>query len=534
MRRRTFAAVAALTLATLAAGGPIAATAGPPVTAPGAADADDTALAAALDQVLTDSRLNGALESMQVRDGATGAVIYSRNADERVIPASNEKLMTAAAALEVLGTDFTFHTKVHHSGARTRGGGTVNGNLYLQGFGDPTLTEAAYDELAATVAATGITRFTGQLVGVDSWFDRVPLGLDWSWEDETYAYSAPVSALSAAATADYDTGSVAVHSRPGAQGQPAQLSMAPRNTYVNVVNQTTTGAAGSADTVTAVREHGTNTVRVTGSVPLNASSAGVDLVSVEDPSRMAVSVFRAALARRGVTVAGGDTLGTVAAGSIELADRVSMPLSRLLTPFLKLSNNGHAEVLIKSIGRVSNPTRPGSWSTGLAAANTALAGLGVDTAVVRLGDGSGLSRRDLLTTRQIGNLLHAAQSEHWFPIWYDALPVAGDPNRLVGGTLTSRMRNTPAALNLRAKTGSMTGVNALSGYVNDTDGRRLIFAIVANNQLSSVTSMLDSAGVTLAGSGSTSVRAARRAEAPVPAAVNREGEEVECSWVLAC
>lgn len=213
----------------------------------------------------------------------------------------------------------------------------------------------------------------------------------------------------------------------------------------------------------------------------------------------------------------------------------AIPLSQLLTPFLKLSNNGHAELLMKAMGRAKSPAVPGSWPTGLSAANAALAGLGVDTGVIRMGDGSGLSRRNWLTTRQITNLLYAAQSRPWFAAWYAALPIAGNPNRLIGGTLASRMVGTPAALNLHGKTGTLSSVNALSGYVNDTAGRRLVFSAVSNNALVNVSGVLDSAGVALASSGGSGTGLSARRLAPVtPHIVTRDGADIECSWVKAC
>jgi D-alanyl-D-alanine carboxypeptidase/D-alanyl-D-alanine-endopeptidase (penicillin-binding protein 4) len=496
------------------------------------ATASDAALVATLDQLLAGSRLSGSAVGMQVRDGATGEIIYSHDADQRVIPASNEKLMTSAAALEVLGTGYKFHTVASYSG--TKSGKTVSGNLYLRGQGDPTMTYAQYDALAAAVAKAGITKFSGGLVADDSWFDHVPLGLDWSWQDETYADNAAISALTVAADANFDTGSIAVASKPGtAVGKAAVLTLTPANSVVKIVNHAVTGAAGSANTVTATRAHGTNTITVSGSSPLKATTAGTALVSVQDPTQLAIAVFRDALKRHGVTVVGSTTTGTTPSGTKTVVDHASIPLSQLLPYFLKLSNNGHAELLTKAMGRAKSPTSAGSWSTGLAASTTALKGIGVDTSVIKMGDGSGLSRRDWLTTGQIATLLSAAQSRPWFATWFAALPIAGDPNPLIGGTLSSRMRGTPAAENLHGKTGTLSGVNALSGYVNDLGGRRLIFAGISNSALSNVSDILDSAAVAMASSGgaATTALSPQRLAKVTPHVVTRNGEDVECSWV---
>jgi D-alanyl-D-alanine carboxypeptidase/D-alanyl-D-alanine-endopeptidase (penicillin-binding protein 4) len=494
----------------------------------------DAALVATLDQVFADPRLAGSTTGMQVRDGVTGTVIYSHNADQRVIPASNEKLMTSAAALEVLGAGYKFHTVARYSG--TRSGSKVTGNLYLHGQGDPTMTYAQFDALATAVARAGVKKFTGALVADDSWFDHVPLGLDWSWQDESYFDNAPISALTVAADANYDTGALSIVDKPGtAVGKAGVLTVTPANSVVTIVNHTVTGRQGSADTVTATRAHGSNTITVSGSTPLRPAAVHTSLVAHQDPTKLAIGVFRDALKRHGVTLAGATTTGTTPASAKTLTDHASIPLGQLLPAFLKLSNNGHAELLTKAMGRARTPGSAGSWTTGLAASTGALKQLGVDTSKITMGDGSGLSRRNWLTASQIAALLSAAQTRPWFATWYAALPVAGDPNPLIGGTLRSRMVGTPAAGNLHGKTGTLTGVNALSGYVKDQSGRTLVFSSVSNAAPASVADILDRAAVALASSGaaqSASLMQRKLNSIEVkPHVVTRDGEEVECSWV---
>ncbi len=181
---------------------------------------------------------------------------------------------------------------------------------------------------------------------------------------------------------------------------------------------------------------------------------------------------------------------------------------------MKLSNNMHSEHVVKAIG--AELGGEGSWSTGIESLTADLATLGVDTDVMRMVDGSGLARADFIPAEQITNLLVGARSKPWFDEWYESLPVAGNPDRFVGGTLRSRMRNTPAADNLRGKTGSLTGVTALSGYVTDADGRPLVFSIVANNYLTSPRSVEDALGVLLA-SYTRGRRCRRHRPSPPPA-----------------
>jgi D-alanyl-D-alanine carboxypeptidase/D-alanyl-D-alanine-endopeptidase (penicillin-binding protein 4) len=523
--QRSLVAATTLTLATMAASGPTGvALAGEVAAAPG-----DAALVAALDQTFANPALAGSVTSMQVLDGATGAVVYSRGADQRVVPASNEKLLTSAAALAYLGADHTFHTTASYSGSKS--GRTVRGSLFLKGTGDPSLTDARIDTIAKKVAALGATTYTGELVADTSAFDRTPLGLDWSWEDETYAFSAPVSALTAASTDLYDAGSVAVTVKAGKAGKAGVVSQSPRNSYVTIQNNTVTGAAGSTPSVAVTRRHGTNTVVVTGSIPLKG--AATKLVSVQDPALLAASAFRDALKRHKVTVTGKTVIKATSGTVRKIYDLPSIPLSQLMPRFLKVSNNGHAELLIKAMGAKATG-KAGTWANGLEQARTTLTGLGLSMSVVTLGDGSGLSRRDLLTTRQVTKLLQVAQSKPWFTTWYNALPIAGVEGELVGGTLAGRFKDTRAANNLRGKSGTMTGVNALSGFVTDTTGRRLAFSIVSNNATTQVPGILDEAAIKLANAGSTAALSARTVAPVVPRAVTPEGKDVECSWVQAC
>jgi serine-type D-Ala-D-Ala carboxypeptidase/endopeptidase (penicillin-binding protein 4) len=533
----TLTVVTSLTVVTMTTGfpGSSKASASEQSTTTPAADSDD-ALVTALDQILASPALAGSNTGLQVLDDATGAVVYSKNAAQRLIPASNEKLMTSSAALTYLGAAYRFHTTASYSG--TKSGTTVTGNLYLKGTGDPTLTDARIDGIAAKVAAAGITKFTGNLVADDSAFDHTGLGNSWAWDDESYAYAAPISALTAAATPVFDTGSVAVTTKPGsAKGNAGVLTLSPRNSYVKITNNTVTGAAGTANTVTAVRSYATNTIVVSGSIPLKGA-ARTALASVQNPTLLAASAFRDALTRHKVTVTGATVVKATSGTVKQIYDLQSIPLSDLLVPFLKLSNNGHAELLTKAIGYKASGGKTGTWSNGLAQVRTTLAGLGVSTSAVTLVDGSGLSRRDLLTTGQIAQLLDSVQTQPWFTAWYSALPIGGAAGDLVGGTLTSRFKGTAAANNVHAKTGTLSGVNAISGYVNDTTGRRLVFSMVSNNATTSVTAILDQAVVTLANAGSNAaaLRTAARAATPQkePQAVTRQGDAVECSWIQAC
>jgi D-alanyl-D-alanine carboxypeptidase/D-alanyl-D-alanine-endopeptidase (penicillin-binding protein 4) len=219
-----------------------------------------------------------------------------------------------------------------------------------------------------------------------------------------------------------------------------------------------------------------------GSLPLGGRPLQV-LRTVGEPTGYAADVFRAALAQQGIKLRGSTSTGPTPPNPVELASLQSMPLAELDVPFLKLSNNTIAEILVKSMGR--QVYGDGSWPAGLQAVRDYLVRAGLNTDTLQLEDGSGLSELNLLTPEQVTRLLVYVQQEPWFDDWYAALPVAGTPGALVGGTLEARMVDTPAAGNAHAKTGSLVTASALSGYVDDAAGDRLVFSAIENHYLGS-------------------------------------------------
>ncbi|ALG09118.1 D-alanyl-D-alanine carboxypeptidase/D-alanyl-D-alanine endopeptidase [Kibdelosporangium phytohabitans] len=487
----------------------------------------DTKLTTDLNALVNDPALRGAGVGLVVSKADTGEVLYSREAGARRQPASNMKLLTSATAMEILGPDHRFTTSVLTHGTIRRS--TLHGDLYLRGTGDPTTLASTYDALAAKVAATGLRTVRGKLVADDTWFDAVPYGTGWAWDDEPYYYNAETSALTIAPDTDYDAGSIIVRVMPGSPGKWANVWTDPPTDYVTIENATITGAPGTANTIAAEREHGTNVIRVSGMIP-SGSPHSAKFSTVRKPAGLAAAVFRDALRRHGVEVTGATKTGVATPPDAKVVtENKSMPLSQLLVPFMKLSNNMHAEVLVKSIGRAVSGA--GTWNAGLAAVNQRLTGLGIPAGTTSLADGSGLSRMNQISADQVAALLRAARSKPWFTTWFDSLPIAGVADRMVGGTLRSRMQGTAAAGNVRAKTGSLSGVSALSGYVTSADGQPLVFAMISNNSRTSVRRFEDAVAVRLA--------EYRAGETGRPAAPRLAGEtgpadRVECSWLKAC
>jgi D-alanyl-D-alanine carboxypeptidase/D-alanyl-D-alanine-endopeptidase (penicillin-binding protein 4) len=454
-RRAALAAVVAVVLAApVALGHP--AQAAPVVGDPAGGATASTAtsrarLTSTLSSILNDAR-SRTESDVSVLDAETGATVYARRATSASMPASNTKILTAVTAMHVLGPDYRFTTDVVRRGRVTDG--VLHGSLYLVGHGDPTSRQSDYKALAARVRAAGISKITGRIVADGSFFDDQRYNPGWSTSYASEYYAAQTAALTVAPDADYDSGTVLVKVKGGARGARPTLSTTPgvAKKYVHLVNRaTTTGSTG----VSLSRRLGGNTVTVRGHVKAGTRWSG--LVTVDRPELYAAAVFREELVRRDVDVEGGTRLGTTPPTQrTRVARDTSMTLSDLLVPFLKLSNNLHAEALTKTMGTLDGA--PGSWPAGLARTSAYLKELGVPTKGVTLTDGSGVTRRNRLTPVALTTVLVKVRDEPWWPAFDHALPVAGVDSHWVGGTLRHRMNGTRAAKNAHAKTGSLTGV----------------------------------------------------------------------------
>lgn len=458
---------------------------------------DDGNLGQEIQRILEQSPgLAGALTGISIRSAETGEMIYERGSQTRLRPASNLKLLTAAAALETLGEDHTFQTELYIKGVQV--GHVLQGNVYLKGKGDPTLLEKDFDELAASLKQRQVKFVHGDLIGDDSWYDDVRYSQDLVWGDEQEYYGAAVSALTASPNEDYDTGTIIVELAPGEKaGKRATVKLEPETDYVKVINKTKTVSADANNKIEIERSHGTQVITVTGTIP---EDAGVtkEWVSVEDPTEYALSLFEKSMKKYGIKVLGKRKKGKTPVGAHMIATHQSMKLSQLLIPFMKLSNNSHAEVLVKEMGKEADGE--GSWKDGLKVARNQLKSMGLDMQTIMMRDGSGISQVNMIPANEITKLLYAIQEKTWFPAYLNALPIAGNENRMVGGTLRKRMKGTLAAGNVRAKTGTISGTSSLSGYVTTKRGEKIIFSIILNNfvEEKGITAIQDKIAVMLA------------------------------------
>jgi D-alanyl-D-alanine carboxypeptidase/D-alanyl-D-alanine-endopeptidase (penicillin-binding protein 4) len=460
-------------------------------------------LRARLGEHVNQARFAAAQWGVAVVSLDTGKPLFGWNAGKLLVPASTAKLFTAALALDRLGPDFRARTSLYVA-LRPSDAGVLRGDLVLYGRGDPAIAARfssgdlgrALGPLAERLAAAGVKRIQGDLVADDTFFAGPPHGTGWEWDDLVYGYGAEVSALT------LNDNALEVQVRPAARvGQPALLGLSPATDFLTIRNRTSSAPAGTPRALRFHRSPDRNILVVSGSIPLN-DSGYTESISVHQPARWFGLELKRALVQHGIALTGrvraSDGLEDRVArpganGLIELAGQDSPPLRELLGMMLKPSQNLHAQLLLLQVGARAAQTsgvaareaHPASDSDGAAAPSTEALGLralqsfcreaGVDPGEVLLEEGAGLSRRDLLTPAALVKLLEFMDKHPHGKVFREALPLAG-----AEGTLKDRMTDTPAAGNVRAKTGTLSRVHGLAGYVTTLARERLAFALLLN------------------------------------------------------
>ncbi len=432
-----------------------------------------------LARLLDAPSLRRGLLAVCVQSLTGGDVLFRYNADRLVMPASNMKLVTLAAAAERLGWDFAFDTVIAAT-APIGAEGVLAGDLVLVGGGDPTIggengpAGPVLDSWAAQLWDRGLRRVDGRVIGDDNAFDERPLGPGWAWDDLWADYAAPVGAL------QVNDDAAEIDITPGvAPGDPALVVLRQPESGLVVESAVLTSDAGIQSNVQMEREPGSLLLRVRGSVPLG-SPLVVRHVAVGNPTLYATRLFISALERRGITVAGGaadiDDLppGSVLPGPPLVVHR-SATLAEAALVLMKVSQNQYAETLLRALGRAA--ARAGNPDDGRTAVLGVLRGWGILPDSIVMADGSGLSRYNYVTADAIVTILRTMYEDpRHRDAWLRALPVAG-----ADGTLKRRFTGTPLAGVLRAKTGTLSNVRALSGYVPAANGEVLAFSIIVNN-----------------------------------------------------
>ena len=442
---------------------------------PPAPDSSDAPLARKVSALLNSAEWRGGFQGVLVQSLADGRTLFERNAGRLFVPASNNKLLTGAAALALLGPNFQYHTRLLRDGA-TDESGVLHGDLVLRGDGDPLLSSADLQELAKSVQQAGIRRVTGKLRFDESRFDSQRLGDGWAWDDEPFDYSAQISAL------NLDENVVKVSAASGIRiGALVQAEIRPNVGYAALDNRARTTGGAPEIPLQCDRERGGNRFHLTGGLRKNARREFTRTIA--NPTRFAAASFYHALKRAGIRCdAKTETYRNhgkaKSAPLILIAEHVSLPLSALLAKMNKPSDNLMAECLLKTIGAAQRGK--GSAEAGATSAQNWLESIGIGKSAVRLADGSGLSRYNEVAPRSLVRLLTWLYRSPYHDVFTDSLPIAG-----VDGTLKNRFRDTAAQNNCRAKTGTLSHASSLSGYVTTADGEPLVFSILMNNHLAS-------------------------------------------------
>ncbi|MDO1530330.1 D-alanyl-D-alanine carboxypeptidase/D-alanyl-D-alanine-endopeptidase [Fulvimonas sp. R45] len=448
------------------------------------------ALVARIDAIIGQPRFDHAAWGIEVVSLDSGRQLYAHRAHRLLQPASTAKLFTAALVLDTLGADDRIPTRLLGSGPLRHG--RLDGPLILYGMGDPTLGAADAtpdwaERLATQLVAHGVRRVHGDLVADDSYFAGPSIGAGWEAGDLQAWYAAPASALSV------DENTVTLTVSPGARaGLPARLAFEPADATPPLVDTLDTGAPHSHADINLWRAPGGDTLYAFGSMPSGQPPRHYRL-AVTEPARLAGERLRRALAAHGVRVDGSvRTLhwpqrdAALLAQAQPLGEVLSPPLGEILARGLKRSQNLYLQNLLQVAGvraqadavAAGEPqagfTSSADWA--LRALRQRLQRIGIAPGTVLLQEGSGLSRQDLATPATLVRLLQYLAAQPYAAQLRDALPVAG-----VDGTLQWRLRDTPAAGNVHAKTGSMTYVDCLAGYVTTAAGEHLAFAIMLND-----------------------------------------------------
>lgn len=417
-------------------------------------------------------------------DPVAGDTLYSRNAGKLFMPASNQKIITGAVALARLGPTWRWHTPVIATGSVTNG--VLRGDLAVVGSGDPSVSDRVLGDamrplrmVADSLAARGVRRITGQLLATGDVFPDAIYGFGWAWDDFEFGYSAGVDELffNEGITRVTVTAGAQAGATPSVRIWPAQPDVAVQVEASTIEPPTPASGGGEPRRVRAslesARDRATGAIRITGSIP--AGDSVTMTIVHRDPSAAYLAALRQALTERGIVVEGRVATTTGAPLADTVAVIVSPTLAELMPAFQKPSQNQIGELLFKTVGR--HATGVGTADSARRAFEAQLAAWQIlpQGAVIR--DGSGLSRHNYVTPATLVRVLDIVRRDSALAaVLIPALPLAG-----VDGTLASRMRGTPAAGNVHAKTGYIDRARSLSGYVTTRDGRTLVFSLLANN-----------------------------------------------------
>jgi len=432
-----------------------------------------------MDDIFDDPNFNNAHWGVLIQSLETGEYFYKRNEDKLFRPASNMKLFTSAAALILLGSEYKFSTSVFMNGKLD--GSILRGNLIVQGGGDPTISGRfhngdiykVFNDWADSLLGIGIDEIDGNIIGDDNLFNDVGLGSGWSWDYESYWFSAPSGAIS------FNDNCVDIIVSVDSITRRPKINFSPETKYITLLNNISVVTKDTVNSIDVYRERGTNIINIFGTIKKGRDTVKT-YATINNPTQFAMVVFKEVLENKGIKVNGfavdiDDVEEPIDYSNIdELFEYYSPPLKDIVKVINKSSQNFSAEQLLKTIGLEKEGY--GTSENGIKEILNVLKEMGINPESLVMVDGSGLSQLNLVSPRHIVNLLGYMSKNEYFIPFYNSLPIAG-----IDGTLGTRMKSTRAVNNIRAKTGFLTYGRSLSGYAYTGDNEPIAFSIITNN-----------------------------------------------------
>ena len=442
-----------------------------------------------IQELIEKSDASGAFWVIQVRDGKN-QLVESLNGEKIIRPASNLKLVSSGAYLEYLGSGFHFTTRLYGKGELQNQ--TWKGDLLVEGSGDPTINGEFYngnplflfERWASVLKEKGIETVDGHLLGYSGKFDSVPYPEGWEWSDLSFYYAPEISALS------FNSNVVDLEVfADGPLGSLPGIQWVPFNTpYVEFVNEQTITSPDTEYDESYRRILGSNRILLRSKLPQGYYET--EPLSVHQPARYFMDTFRRYLEREEIEVTGRDSVihDTTAwePGSYRLlSEHDSEPLGRIIQWLNRESDNFYTEMLLKKLASEVSGYQ-GNTERGLVILKEFMSSMDFDTSLVNLKDASGMAPATYIKGGDLNRYLMKVKEKEYFPVLFESLSVSG-----MNGTLGHRFRNSVVKGNFYGKTGFLSGVRSLSGYLNTVSGDQLTVTIVTNNYTTK-TSQVDS------------------------------------------
>lgn len=433
-----------------------------------------------LDELFKDPNFANASWGINIQSLKKGDIIYQQNADKLFIPASLVKLFTSSASLLLLGSQYTYETGFFYRGKIENN--SLKGDLIIRGKGDPAISgrftknnvTAVIESWADSLIERGVYEITGNLIGDDNLFDEQKYGRGWEMDYTNQWFASPSSALA------FNENLVEINIEGTEYNKPAKISINPDTKYITLIKKVITGYENSEPIINISKNEGSKVITISGKI----AEKGAQKVyyPIQIPTNYFLSVVKEVLENKGIRIRGYAADVDLENSKpdyttlLNLFNYYSPPMHNLIFEMNKNSNNFYAEQILKSIGLEINEY--GSTENGIKALKGLMEVMGINSENMIIADGSGLSRLNLLTPRQVTRLLSYMYVSDEFGSFLNSLPIGG-----VDGTLSERMKRSKAEKNVRAKTGTLPGVVSMAGYINSADSEPITFCIIINNFL---------------------------------------------------